>query len=452
MNVTLSDKQHMLLDPMEYTAYRPSEDEFFNKALNKRIKNLQKEKYKRWQTKNPGKTFYEFLLTLIDSRNQVYVSKIKLEKDPRFGVMLRGSGSGALSYSGGLEAKKELARRKAEFKSNAVIERHKKIRKEIEKEGEQTERDLVIRKPEVVKLLRNYINTTASGDRNYKDIKTEIIEELENNPETLSWQTKEKEKLVNELADVEIELEDAKAQGDTMMVKPLGTLVGGLRRSINNIDFQGIYPQEKAMVTDCLRYHDGKMIYDDAYNYAYNFGFRMSRKRSPKRKASRKPKRSNKLTVKGLRKLASQHKIKGRSKMNKAQLMKALSKVKSRKKSKPRKSSKRYSFKTKKKHRRTPKKKKTFFKKYDLYSDANPKDTINISYDTIKNTKATIKNLEKLRKSGKYSHARIVQVANVLTQRLRVINDNTKSPAKTRYKLAKSYFERLKKDTKIRSR
>jgi endonuclease/exonuclease/phosphatase family metal-dependent hydrolase len=114
------------------------------------------------------------------------------------------------------------------------------------------------------------------------------------------------------------------------------------------------------------------------------------------------------------------------------------------------KSRKRDTFKMKKKHRHTLKKKKTFFDKYDLYSDANPKDTINISYDTVKNTKATIKNLERLRRSGKYSHARIVQVANVLTQRLRVINDNTKSPAKTRYKLAKAYFERLKRQTKKR--
>lgn len=40
---------------------------------------------------------------------------------------------------------------------------------------------------------------------------------------------------------------------------------------------------------------------------------------------------------------------------------------------------------------------------------ANPKDTIRIKYDTVENTKKTIKKLERLRKSGKYTHARIVQ-------------------------------------------
>jgi len=44
----------------------------------------------------------------------------------------------------------------------------------------------------------------------------------------------------------------------------------------------------------------------------------------------------------------------------------------------------------------TPKKENTFFKDYDLYSDANPKDTVRIKYDTVKNTKQTIKRLEKL--------------------------------------------------------
>ena len=34
---------------------------------------------------------------------------------------------------------------------------------------------------------------------------------------------------------------------------------------------------------------------------------------------------------------------------------------------------------------KTIKKKKTFFKNYDLYSNANPKDTIRIKYNTIEN-------------------------------------------------------------------
>jgi len=36
---------------------------------------------------------------------------------------------------------------------------------------------------------------------------------------------------------------------------------------------------------------------------------------------------------------------------------------------------------------KTIKKKKTFFKNYDLYSNANPKDTIRIKYNTIENLK-----------------------------------------------------------------
>ena len=95
----------------------------------------------------------------------------------------------------------------------------------------------------------------------------------------------------------------------------------------------------------------------------------------------------------------------------------------------------------------TPTKKNPYFGNYDLYSDANPKDTIRIKYDTVENTKKTIKKLERLRKSGKYTHVRIVQVTNVMTQRLRVIYNNT-GKGKTRYDLSKKYFEKLKKETK----
>ena len=95
----------------------------------------------------------------------------------------------------------------------------------------------------------------------------------------------------------------------------------------------------------------------------------------------------------------------------------------------------------------TPTKKNPYFGNYDLYSDANPKDTIRIKYDTVENTKKTIKKLECLRKSGKYTHVRIVQVTNVMTQRLRVIYNNT-GKGKTRYELSKKYFEKLKKETK----
>ena len=51
--------------------------------------------------------------------------------------------------------------------------------------------------------------------------------------------------------------------------------------------------------------------------------------------------------------------------------------------------------------------------------------------------------VSKLYKNDKYPHSRIVQVANVMTQRLRVINS-----IDPRYLLSKKYFEFLKKRTK----
>ena len=70
----------------------------------------------------------------------------------------------------------------------------------------------------------------------------------------------------------------------------------------------------------------------------------------------------------------------------------------------------------------TKNKENLYFKNYDLYSDANPKDTIRIKYATLQDVKDTIVKLERLYKAGKYKHNRIVQVVNVMTQRLKVIN------------------------------
>ena len=95
----------------------------------------------------------------------------------------------------------------------------------------------------------------------------------------------------------------------------------------------------------------------------------------------------------------------------------------------------------------TPTKKNLFFQNYDLYSDANPKDTVRIKYATLNEVKETINKLEKLYKSGKRPHNRIVQIANVMTQRLRVINDKDK-----RYNLSKKYFDFLKQRTKSKDR
>ena len=92
---------------------------------------------------------------------------------------------------------------------------------------------------------------------------------------------------------------------------------------------------------------------------------------------------------------------------------------------------------------KTPTKKNTYFENYDLYSDANPKDTIRIKYATLEDVKSTIKKLENLYKKGEYPHNRISQVVNVMTQRLRVIDPNDK-----RYKLSNKYFQFLKNRTR----
>ena len=100
-------------------------------------------------------------------------------------------------------------------------------------------------------------------------------------------------------------------------------------------------------------------------------------------------------------------------------------------------------------HPKTPKKKQTYFKKYDLYSDANPKDTVQIKYTTMKDVRSTITKLEKLYKTGEKPHRRIVQIVNVMTQRLRVISDKT-SKGNNRYELSQRYFDFLKKRTKVK--
>lgn len=95
---------------------------------------------------------------------------------------------------------------------------------------------------------------------------------------------------------------------------------------------------------------------------------------------------------------------------------------------------------------KTKKKENLYFKNYDLYSDANPANTISIKYKSINDVKDTIKKLERLYKTNKYPHRRISQVSNIMTQRLRVINSND-----NRYKLSKRYFEFLKERTKIKN-
>jgi hypothetical protein len=98
------------------------------------------------------------------------------------------------------------------------------------------------------------------------------------------------------------------------------------------------------------------------------------------------------------------------------------------------------------------KSKKTFLynpknpkKSFDLYSDTNPKDTINIKYKTVEDVKNTIKKLEKLYKNKKYVHKRISQVALIMKVRLAVLKD--KKPEQ--YNISKKYFNFLCQRTKL---
>lgn len=83
-------------------------------------------------------------------------------------------------------------------------------------------------------------------------------------------------------------------------------------------------------------------------------------------------------------------------------------------------------------------------KSFDVYIDRNPKDTISIRYKTLSDVKNTIKKLERLYKSGKYSHQRIWKVAMIMKVRLEFL----KNKKRKQYNLSKRYFEFLKKRTK----
>ena len=81
-----------------------------------------------------------------------------------------------------------------------------------------------------------------------------------------------------------------------------------------------------------------------------------------------------------------------------------------------------------------------------LYTDENPKDTVQIVFKNLQDTRDTIKKLERLYKSGARQHIRISQIANVLEQRLRFMKGKNKEHA-----LAKRYTEFLKERTKLKS-
>jgi len=82
---------------------------------------------------------------------------------------------------------------------------------------------------------------------------------------------------------------------------------------------------------------------------------------------------------------------------------------------------------------------------FNVYVDKNPNNTIPIHYTTVTDVKNTIKQLEKLYKSHKYSHKRIWAVAMIMKVRLNVL----KRTKPNEYKLANRYFKFLGERTKM---
>ena len=89
-------------------------------------------------------------------------------------------------------------------------------------------------------------------------------------------------------------------------------------------------------------------------------------------------------------------------------------------------------------------------KEFDVYVDANPKDTISIKYTTVKDVEDTIRKLKKLHKNKTYSHKRIWQVAMIMKVRLEAIKKNHPQVKhiNKRVKLAQNYFKSLRKKTR----
>ena len=94
-------------------------------------------------------------------------------------------------------------------------------------------------------------------------------------------------------------------------------------------------------------------------------------------------------------------------------------------------------------------------KSFDVYIDKNPKDTISMKYTTLKDVKDTVKKLERLFKTKKYSHKRIWQVGMILKVRLEAMYKYRKTKYKKaknitpRFKLAEKYFKFLGSRSKV---
>ena len=96
-------------------------------------------------------------------------------------------------------------------------------------------------------------------------------------------------------------------------------------------------------------------------------------------------------------------------------------------------------------------------KSFDVYIDKDPSDTINIKYTTVDDVKNTIRKLERLFKTNKYTHKRIWQVGMIMRVRLKAMlkhKNKLYTKAKNvnqRYQIAERYFkflgERTKKNT-----
>jgi len=97
-------------------------------------------------------------------------------------------------------------------------------------------------------------------------------------------------------------------------------------------------------------------------------------------------------------------------------------------------------------------------KSFDVYIDKDPSDTIPIKYTTVQDVKNTIKKLENLYKTGKYSHKRIWQVGMIMKVRLEAMlkHKKTRYPnakhVKDRYIVANKYFLFLRSRTKENER
>lgn len=94
-------------------------------------------------------------------------------------------------------------------------------------------------------------------------------------------------------------------------------------------------------------------------------------------------------------------------------------------------------------------------KSFDVYIDKDPDDTIPIKYTTVKDVEDTIKKLERLYKTKKYTHKRIWQVGMIMKVRLGAMKKHKKEKypnaknVEARYNLANKYFKFLGQRSKV---